>query len=344
MAIMDSSNGDQDIMHVWSLLSEVSEQLSQNRSTAVSLHTLASEIKTQAIHSQTGFVLRRFNLDKPKEVYDAELERMNAAMSAENQTLQNDNRQLNALIREYEQTLENLMSSFRSRAFEVQERELALMRAYEQVIIQRETEALEAALAADSDRSESLARVGRLLRVVMRKLNGEDVKVCEALTSTEALGRSAQAGPSRLPSSATLGAAASGGDQADPADTTPENAPTDGADPELDPETSSNEDPDMLQRRLAAAEWALERESELARLERENEELRNLLNGIWNPEAAASRAAIPRSEINVPSESGRMSPAELSVRASQLGGRPGTVGPFGTYKRRAISQISSGPV
>ncbi len=41
---------------------------------------------------------------------------MNAVMSAENQTLINDNRQLSALIREYEQTLENVMATFRTRA------------------------------------------------------------------------------------------------------------------------------------------------------------------------------------------------------------------------------------
>ena len=41
---------------------------------------------------------------------------MNAAISDENQTLLNDNRQLSALIREYEQTLENVMATFRTRA------------------------------------------------------------------------------------------------------------------------------------------------------------------------------------------------------------------------------------
>ena len=41
---------------------------------------------------------------------------MNAQMTAENNTLQNDNKQLNALIKEYEQTLENVMSTFRTRA------------------------------------------------------------------------------------------------------------------------------------------------------------------------------------------------------------------------------------
>lgn len=44
------------------------------------------------------------------EEYDAELENMNVAMTQENQNLQHDNKQLNALIKEYEQTLETLMS------------------------------------------------------------------------------------------------------------------------------------------------------------------------------------------------------------------------------------------
>jgi SIKE family len=50
------------------------------------------------------------------EDYDAELERMNSAMIEENQTLQHDNKQLNALIKEYETTLETVMSLFRQRA------------------------------------------------------------------------------------------------------------------------------------------------------------------------------------------------------------------------------------
>lgn len=41
---------------------------------------------------------------------------MNTQMTAENYALQNDNKQLNALIKEYEQTLENVMTTFRTRA------------------------------------------------------------------------------------------------------------------------------------------------------------------------------------------------------------------------------------
>jgi hypothetical protein len=54
-------------------------------------------------------------LTSPEE-YDAELERMNSAMMAENQALQHDNKQLNVLIKEYETTLETVMGLFRQRA------------------------------------------------------------------------------------------------------------------------------------------------------------------------------------------------------------------------------------
>ena len=72
-------------------------------------------------------IYNSFNLDKTRgkkcllywrraltiygaEEYEAEVENMNTVMMAENQSLQHDNKQLNALIKEYEQTLETLMS------------------------------------------------------------------------------------------------------------------------------------------------------------------------------------------------------------------------------------------
>lgn len=58
---------------------------------------------------------RMVGLISPEE-YDAELERMNVAMMAENQALQYDNKQLNTLIKEYETTLETVMGLFRQRA------------------------------------------------------------------------------------------------------------------------------------------------------------------------------------------------------------------------------------
>ena len=105
--------------------------------------------QAQALHTETGFVFRRlvcrlhirvarltclsdstpifhkvslqafrkhFQWLMEVEEYDSELERMNADLANENQGLQYDNKQLNALLKEYEQTLDNVMSSFRKRA------------------------------------------------------------------------------------------------------------------------------------------------------------------------------------------------------------------------------------
>ncbi|KIM58151.1 hypothetical protein SCLCIDRAFT_1100857 [Scleroderma citrinum Foug A] len=42
-------------------------------------YDLINSAENQATHSQSGFVLRRLNLDKTNEVYDADLGRMNAS-------------------------------------------------------------------------------------------------------------------------------------------------------------------------------------------------------------------------------------------------------------------------
>lgn len=77
-------------------------------------------------------------------------------------------------------------------------------------------------------------------------------------------------------------------------------------------------------------DWALERECELSRLERENAVLRRLLGlDVREPEYMGSGgpAEPPRPSIPRPSEG--------TVPKKMLGGAPGTVGPYGTYKRSA---------
>ncbi|KAI0643120.1 hypothetical protein C8Q79DRAFT_207905 [Trametes meyenii] len=373
MAIMDPNGENDSIARVWNLLSEVSEHLSQNRASSLHIHSLADGVKAQAIHSQTGFVLRRFNLDKPRDIYEAELERMNAAMSAENQTLLNDNRQLSTLIREYEQTLEKTMERFRIHAHEVQQRELALMRQYESVIVERESEALNEALAVNNVHSESLVRISRLLRAALRKLGGEDIQAYEAYTRAQA--RATRSGQSSREASGSSEAGPSSITEAGDASTPPpgENSPqekgkqrdedTPGGEPlpafSVDRLLDEEEDPE---RRVAVAEWSLEREVELARLERENEELRALVNGLLKPNAPVNR---PGSTAPAPSNSNPSAPApafaptpqdppngspeERSPEQQQQqqqpnystvprgpqrapGGAQGNLGPFGTYR------------
>ncbi|KAF8798771.1 hypothetical protein BYT27DRAFT_7202466 [Phlegmacium glaucopus] len=220
MAILENS-GDYDLMQLWAVITELGEQLSQNRSMSVSLGSLAGKIKNQALNCQTGFVLRRFNLDKSKEEYETEVENMNAVMAAENQGLQHDNKQLNALIKEYEQTLETLMTTFRNRAKDVQERELSLIRDYEAKLLAREEENSKQDLDTSTAISHSLVHLSYLLRQVLRSLNGED---------TES--------------------------------------------PVTRMDDDENREPWTVS---AGSDYALERDIELARLEKENEELRRLM-------------------------------------------------------------------
>jgi len=146
---------------------------------------------------------------------------MNAVMAAENQGLQHDNKQLNALIKEYEQTLETLMTTFRNRAKDVQERELSLIREYEAKLLAREEENSKKDLDTSAAISHSLVRLSYLLRQVLRTQNGEDTEPPVARMDD---------------------------------------------DENREPWTES-----------AASDHALERDIELARLEKENEELRRLM-------------------------------------------------------------------
>jgi len=50
------------------------------------------------------------------ETFESELERMNAQIIIENQTLLQENKQLSLLLKEYENTMETVMAKFRNHA------------------------------------------------------------------------------------------------------------------------------------------------------------------------------------------------------------------------------------
>jgi hypothetical protein len=82
-----------------------------------------------------------------------------------------------------------------------------------------------------------------------------------------------------------------------------------------------------------AADLALERECELARLERENAVLRTLLGAPGGEEDANLRLALPPSQ-----DEGRRSVLSAVREVSVMKGGPkGTVGPFGAYKKLHVT-------
>ncbi|KAF7314302.1 hypothetical protein MKEN_00902800 [Mycena kentingensis (nom. inval.)] len=270
MTILDSSD-DNGLAKLWALIQELSEQLNQNRDVSAAIFQQTAGIKTQAVHAQTGFVLRRFNLDKSKEVYDGELERMNASVTAENIALQHDNKQLNALIREYEQTLESLMTTFRNRAKDVQERELALSREYETRLLARQEECDTQDLNTSTTIYNSLVRLSHVLRQLLHLQGGEPTD----------------------PESPVLAA--------DP-DAPPRELNFD----EREPWTTLAAREPWTTVESTGADHALEREIELARLEKENEELRRLL-GLGDAPSAPRPAPAYRQQLG-------QSPSALQLR------------------------------
>ncbi|GJJ09212.1 hypothetical protein Clacol_003434 [Clathrus columnatus] len=214
---------DNDLMQLWRLVSELTEQLAQNRAITASLQAQAGSVNSAASHQGTGFALRRFNTHLSQEAYEAELEKLNNNFVQQNSDLQNENKQLASLLKEYEQTLENVMSKFRTHAHATQQHELSLTKHYESLLLSRETSMLSSDLSASVAYSYSLAQMSRLLRSALRTAGGEPP---EDDTSTEEVGGYVEG--------------------------------------------------------LGVEDWSLERESELSRLEFENQELRRML-GLLPP-------------------------------------------------------------
>jgi len=222
MALL-SEEMDNDLLRLWALVAELSDQLNNNRAMTAALQAQANQVKGQAIHSGTGFVLRRFNTDLTKVL--------------ENQTLLHENKQLSSLLKEYEQTLETVMAKFRAQAHAAQQHELTLTRHYESLLVARESNTLNQDLILSSSSAESLARLSRLIRMTLRSLAGEDPEADES----ERSGRNEE-----------------GGETDDVLDEERREGGYAGSSPPLE-------------------DWALEREIEITRLEKENEELRRLL-------------------------------------------------------------------
>lgn len=197
----------------------------------------------------------------PQEAFESELERMNASFIQQNADLQNENKQLAVLLKEYEQALETVMNKFRTHAHASQQHELSLARHYESLLLSRETSMMVYDLATSTAYFESLGRISDLLRKAIRAAGGEATETNDVEENQ----------------------------------------------PEYSQEIGYIGDPE-------GADWALEREIELARLEFENQELRRmaglpLISPVqlpsvpmrWDPvegEAPHGGQRLPSSQLN----------------------------------------------
>ncbi|KAF7303047.1 hypothetical protein MKEN_01268100 [Mycena kentingensis (nom. inval.)] len=164
-----------ELGRIYQIVAELSEQLAQNQKTTAALQSQAAELKTRASESgSSGFALRRFNTDITQESFESELERTNAQIVIENQTLLHENKQLSILLKEYEGTLETVMAKFRNHALASQQYELNLTRHYEALLLAREPQALSHDIPSGAEIAHSLQRVAHLIRATLRAMAGEE--------------------------------------------------------------------------------------------------------------------------------------------------------------------------
>ncbi|KAM0749095.1 hypothetical protein T439DRAFT_327591 [Meredithblackwellia eburnea MCA 4105] len=211
-------DGQNDVDRLWTLLSDLSVQLTHNRQMTEDLHRRAEELKVQAVHSQTGYTLRRFNMDVSQEEFDSELEKLNVNLVLENQGLQQENRQLSGLLKDYEGTLETVMGKFRAHAAATQQHHLDLVRHYESILLNlplNQTDTMSPDSSAGGGGSSSidplhlqlsLSHLASLIRKALRSIQGEDP---EDTTSPMIFPTGSSAPTSNSSTSSTISSAAS---------------------------------------------------------------------------------------------------------------------------------------
>ncbi|ESK86904.1 hypothetical protein Moror_3421 [Moniliophthora roreri MCA 2997] len=235
---------DNDLVRLWHLINELSDQLAHNHKITKTLQSQASTLKNEVAQINTGFTLRRYNTDITKETFDSDLERTSAQIIIENQGLLHENKQLSLLLKEYEGTLETIMIKFRNHALAAQQHEHTLTRHYETLLMARETQDLSQDLTSAVNMSKSLQRLLRNLRSLLRSMSSEDDE--EETAEVDGDTHAQHVDPAEVLSLLDkLTAQLSGS----------------GVYPELS----------------GPADWSVEREHEISRLEKENDELRRRL-------------------------------------------------------------------
>ncbi|PKI83770.1 hypothetical protein MVES1_002728 [Malassezia vespertilionis] len=159
---------------LWSMILDLSAQLTVNKQACDILKQKVDGLQGQAIHAKSGYALRRFNVDLSHETFTSELEKLNAQLAVENTTLSFESKQLGSLLREYELTLETVMSKFRAFSHAAQQYGLDLC-AYYETRIERKTHELDE-VVQKGQRSEDVAllRLGSLLRDALHVVDGEE--------------------------------------------------------------------------------------------------------------------------------------------------------------------------
>lgn len=167
---------------LWSLVLDLSAQVTANQKLVESLKKQIEDLQGQAIHTKTGYALRRFNVDLSQEAFLTQVERLNAQLANENTLLSHESKQLGTLLRECESTLETVMGKFRTFSHAAQQHGLDLS-AYYEGRLEAETRKVDAVAEREIHALHNMhERLGQLVRGALASFDGED-----EMSSSEAL-------------------------------------------------------------------------------------------------------------------------------------------------------------
>lgn len=173
-------------LRAWQIINEISDQLAHNQKFTSSLLSQAESVKAEAGNLKSDFTLRRFNVDISKEKLESELERTNAQIIIENHTLQQENNQLSLLLKEYEQTMETIMSKFHIHTKAAQQHQVTLTEHYDPILARESSPPSES--AANSAMNVSLHRLSQVLQAALLSIAGHDPSEILERTNVEAGG------------------------------------------------------------------------------------------------------------------------------------------------------------
>lgn len=159
------------IFRAWQIISDISDQLAHNQKFTSSLLSQAESLKADAGNLKSESTLRRFNVDISKENLESELERTNAQIVIENHTLQQENNQLSLLLKEYEQTMETIMTKFRSHAVAAQQHQVSLTEYYDILLAHEPPPPSEP--TNNPALNVSLHRLNRALQAALQSIGGD---------------------------------------------------------------------------------------------------------------------------------------------------------------------------
>ncbi|KAH9178864.1 hypothetical protein EDB89DRAFT_2089102, partial [Lactarius sanguifluus] len=159
------------IFRAWQIISDISDQLAHNQKFASSLLSQAESLKADAGSLKSESTLRRFNVDISKEALESELERSNAQIIIENHTLQQENKQLSLLLKEYEQTVETIMTKFRSHTVAAQQHQVSLTEYYDMLLAHEPPPPAEP--ANNPTLNIALHRLNRALQAALHSIGGD---------------------------------------------------------------------------------------------------------------------------------------------------------------------------